>query len=64
VLPDLQGKSPNLKPALKKTSKVKSNVRSVAWADQNRFNSASDIGKTESKERASSANGDEKVRQI
>jgi len=40
-------------------SKVKSNVRSVAWADQNRFNSASDIGKTESKERASSANADE-----
>jgi hypothetical protein len=44
VLPDFQGKSANLMPALKKQSKVEKDVRSVAWADQNKFNAAPDIG--------------------
>lgn len=59
VLLDFQGKSANLKPALKKQSKVKKVVRSVAWADQNKFNAAPDIGKTESIDTASSTNADE-----
>jgi uncharacterized protein YoxC len=59
VLSDVQGKSANLKPALKKQSKVKQNVRSVAWADQNTGKATSHNGKTKSKERASSINADE-----
>ncbi|KAG0624139.1 hypothetical protein M758_3G227100 [Ceratodon purpureus] len=46
----------NLKPSLKKQSKVKQNVRSVAWADQNTIKSTSRSGKTLSKDRVSSSN--------
>lgn len=59
MLSDSQGKSANLKSALKKQAKVKRNVHSLVWADQNKFNAAPDIGKTGLKVRASNTDADE-----
>lgn len=58
MLSDVQEKPAHLKPALKKQPKVKQNVRSVAWADQNTRNATTHIEKTKSKNRASNINAD------